>query len=225
MNKKKGLFLVELLSILAIINIVIWWIPFNRLASFWVGYCVLMLAIVEMAAGKYLSFAGDSIKSRFLNFPLFYVMYIGGFLLAALGIVFIIFNAIPLKTSILISVIVIIINLLMLIRTDIARNEASGVEKRIKMKAFYIGSLEQTVRQLIIPDMDLPLKKELERLAEDIQFSDPMSSSALASIESEIRDECEQLPKSFSDPTAAVEACKKIRKLVQARNEKCALLK
>lgn len=225
MNRKKGLMLAELLSILAITNIAIWWIPFNRSGAFWVGYVVLMKAIIEMAAARYFTYVGDSVKSRFLNYPLFYVMYAGGVALAILGIIFIVFNKITPKTAMLISGIVVVLNLLLLIRTDMAREEAAGVEKRVKMKSFYIGSLEQTVRGMITSGMDAPLKKELEKLADDIHYSDPMSAPALASIEREICDECEQLSEIMSDPASAMETCKKIRKLVQTRNEKCALLK
>lgn len=225
MDKKKGLMLAELLSILAITNIIIWWIPFNRQGAFWIGYVLLTLAIIEFAAGRYFSYVGSDIKSRFSNFPLYYVMYAGGLVLTIFGVFCIIFNTILLKPVLLISAIVLVLNLLMLIKTDIAREEASSVEKKVKMKIFYIGSLEQTVRSMIDSRMDAPLRKELERLADDIHFSDPMSTPVLVSIENDIRDECEKLSSLLSDSSAAVDACKKIRKLVQTRNEKCALLK
>ena len=225
MDKKKGLILAELLSILAIANVIIWLIPFKHYASFWIGYFLITIGIVEIGAGKYYSYVGSNIKSRFFNFPLFYIMYVGGTVLSFVGIFFIIFSFIPAKIALSISLIIIIINFVMLVRMDIAREEVSSVDKKVKLKTFYIGNLEQNVKNMIEPGMDVLLKKELEKLAEDIHYSDPMSVPELSSLEINITDECERLSQILSDSSAALESCKKIRRLIQMRNEKCAFLK
>ena len=71
------------------------------------------------------------------------------------------------------------------------------------------------------------MKRELEKLQEKIRYSDPMSSSRLATLEESIQTLCEYLGELITrqDYGAALATLQQIERLLEERNEKCKLLK
>ena len=65
------------------------------------------------------------------------------------------------------------------------------------------------------------LKKALESLAENIRFSEPVSSPAIAEQERTLEQSFEKLSQCISDTVSATEQCKIVMKNLEERNEFC----
>jgi len=222
---KKILYAAGLVVMLAILNVIIWAIPLEHNVTFFMGYILLHVALIDIAAGIGLILLWNDVKKRFFFMPLSSALDCAAGVLAVAGIVFVACTGIKSSWAAVISVLLILISLMMLIRTAMAMIEAGSVETRVKKKVFYLRNCEVIVRNSIRPEMEYSLKEELESVADAIHYSDPMSHPELASIESEICIRCGELdnPKLNEEEIRAV--CSEIKRLLMKRNNQCALLK
>lgn len=92
---------------------------------------------------------------------------------------------------------------------------------RAEKKVFYMKSLQVEVELLTESENDSEIQAELLKLAEKIRFSDPMSSDALAEIESEIANKIKEI-KTSEDKIAIIAVTSA---LVEERNKKAKILK
>ena len=75
---------------------------------------------------------------------------------------------------------------------------------------------------LISACKDTNLKKAVERLAEKVKYSDPVSSEATAEIEKQIQDEVSILASLIrTDYSAAMEKVDEVAAMVDERNKVC----
>lgn len=109
-------------------------------------------------------------------------------------------------------------------QTDIiyAQTEAQKtVEEKIEQKVFFIKALQVDVELIAETETDPEVKEELINLAEKIRFSDPVSSDALAEIETAIVENTREL-KTAENKLAVIAA---ISTLISERNKKVKILK
>ena len=108
-----------------------------------------------------------------------------------------------------------------MISAEAGRGEIERVETKVKQKVFYIKSLQVDVELLAKNESDSEVKAELEKLAEKIRFSDPMSLPELGAIEKDIADKTNGLKTAVDKLTVITE----IDALLAERNAKIKILK
>ena len=75
MKEKKGLmYFITAIIIFLAINITAFVIPFNRTATYWIGYGFTMVAILVSFPVSFYAFRGD-LKSKFYGFTLVYLAW------------------------------------------------------------------------------------------------------------------------------------------------------
>ena len=131
---------------------------------------------------------------------------------------------IPLAIELAITVVYIILLLVSLLGVSYIESN----QKLVKKKVFYIRDLKTDIESTLSYVSDPALKKQLEKLAEAIRFSDPMSHASLAEIESELSSVVRSIALDARTEAGADEIAAKVKKansLLEYRNEKCKILK
>lgn len=220
--KKKGLAYAVLVIAFALFNVIAFFIPTEKTATFWIAYAFSAIAFLLQIVIWKLAFKGtDTIKSKFLGIPLLSV----GFRYLAIQViafaVFMIFPSLPTWIPIVVCSVILGGSAICLIGTETGREEIKSVAEKVKSKVFYIKSLQVDVEMLAETESDPTTKTELTKLAEKIRFSDPMSSDALTEIETEIASKIKEI-KTSNDKLAIIAVTSA---LVEERNKKTKILK
>ena len=201
-NNKLGYAILGVVFVL--FNVIAFAIPAIKTGTFWVTYVFSVIAFVsqigvwKIALGK-----EDTLKSKFLGFP---VVHIGIVYLIVQIAVFAVFMAVPtlpVWSAIVVCALVLGISAICMISAGAGRGEIERVETKVKQKVFYIKSLQVDVELLVKIESDGVVKTELLKLAEKIRFSDPMSCPELEMLEKEIADKTNLL-KSAADKLTVI---------------------
>lgn len=220
--KKKGLAYAVLVIAFALFNVIAFFIPTEKTATFWIAYAFSAIAFLLQIVIWKLAFKGtDTIKSKFLGIPLLSV----GFRYLAIQViafaVFMIFPTLPTWIPIVVCSVILGGSAICLIGTETGREEINRVEEKVEKKVFYIKSLQVDVELLAESENDPEIKAELLKLADKIRFSDPMSSDALTEVEETIANKIVEL-KTAENKLAIISATSA---LVAERNKKAKILK
>lgn len=220
--KKKGLAYAVLVIAFALFNVIAFFIPTEKTATFWIAYAFSAIAFLLQIVIWKLAFKGtDTIKSKFLGIPLLSV----GFRYLAIQViafaVFMIFPTLPTWIPIVVCSVILGGSAICLIGTETGREEINRVEEKVEKKVFYIKSLQVDVELLAESENDPEIKAELLKLADKIRFSDPMSSDALTEVEETIANKIVEL-KTAENKLAVIAA---MSTLIAERNQKVKILK
>ena len=213
---------------IAVYNVVVFVIPFNRGGGFWTGYGFSMLAMLLTAVVSSYASGKEGIKSKVYGMPLIYVAWRYLIIQLVVGLLEIILQQyVPFKYSIALNTVLLGACLIGLITIETAKEEIERIDAKVKEKVFYIKSLQADIEGLIDRASDDSVKKILKDLAETIRYSDPMSSPQLATIENKIEAKAAALADIVgkADADGAKTACNELQMLFAERNRKCKILK
>lgn len=136
-------------------------------------------------------------------------------------LVFMIFPIIPEWLTVIVCAIVLAGSVLCMIAGEAGAKEIGRVDEKVKIKRYFIESLQVDIEMLAESESDSEIKTALKKLAEKVRFSDPMSHEMLGELESRISAKVEEL-KIATDKKALIAA---IDLLLLERNKKCKILK
>ena len=222
MKNKNFSFYSALCVIFALFNVIVFAIPTEKSSTFWAAYSFAVLAFAlqiplwSISVGK-----GKDLKSKFLGVP---VIYVGFSYLVAQLIAFVVFMALPtlpLWSAIVVCAVVLAFSLLFVIGGQAAVKEINRIDEKIKVKRAFIQFLQIDIETIAEAEADAEVKAELNKLAEAVRFSDPMSHEMLGELESRISAKVEEL-KTADNKSALI---KEIVQLLLERNKKCKILK
>ena len=214
-NKNLGYAVLGILFVL--ISVIIFVIPTEKTAAFWIAYgfaaiaFVAQISIWKKALGK-----EDTLKSKFLGLP---VVRIGIVYLIIQVVALAVFTAVPTLpawSAIVACAVILGVSAVCMIVGEVGRNEIERVEAKVQKKVSFIKELQAEVELLAEVETDTTTKAALHQLAEKIRFSDPMSNETLAEIESAITEKVAEL-KSTSDKIAVIQ---ELNSLLAERNKK-----
>jgi len=228
LTKNKGMFFASIFIILAVFNVVVFVIPFNKGGGFWSGYGFSMLAILLSAAVSFYAFDREGLKSKFYGVPLISVAWYYLVIQVIVGLIEmgLDFIPIPFQYGIALNTVLLGACLIGLITVEASKEEIERIDAQVKEKVFYIKSLQADVEGLASRVSD-DMKKLLKDLAETIRYSDPMSSPQLATIENKIEAKAAVLTEAVGNANGdAIKAlCNELQQLFAERNRKCKVLK
>lgn len=217
--------------IFVLFNVIYLGIPFPKTNVSWISYVFTLLAIViSFLITAYAFKRGDTIKSKLYGFPIVRVgyLYAGAqllfcFLISLIAVVTDVASWIPIITSVVLLGVAII----GVIVTDNAKDIVEHIEDQITVNTKVMTYFRLDMDSIVYSCQDSELKKKLERLAEDIRYSDPVSNDELKEIENQISEELKVLKNliQVSDVEKATEKIKQIMDLLRERNYKCKAFK
>lgn len=215
--------IIALTVVLALYILIAFLIPFIHTATFWVSFMFTLIAFCVVAASIYIAFVKNpDAKSRFYGFPIAklgviygVVQLIAGFIFMALGV------WIPVWVAVLVYAIALGSVAIGLISADAVREEIQRQDVKLKKDVSFMRNLQSKVCQMAT-QCDAP---ELKRFAEDIRYSDPVSSDALGDIEQELAAAVEELQAAVvdGDSESVAQLCRKASAVLSERNRLCKL--
>lgn len=220
MKKRSGYLILAI--VLIVFAVIAFAAPFEKTPVFWVSFVFGLLAICFQIPLWNKALGGETLKSKFLGFP---VLHIGVAYLIIQLIVSIIMMAvpgIPLWIAIIIDVVILAISCTLVPSGGVARTVIEETEEKIQAKTSFIKSLKADVDILLSKETDAEVKDALRKLSDEIRFSDPMSNSALENIEAEISDRLISLSEAGENKKNVIS---EISGLIKQRNIKCKALK
>ena len=179
-NSTKGYAILSILFIL--VSVIAFAVPVTKTAAFWISYVFTVIAlaaqVVIWKAGMRYGHA-ESLKSKFLGFP---VVHIGRVYFVIQLIAFAVFLSIPtlpIWSAVVACAVIAGVSAVCMIASDAGRGEIEQVSAKVQKKVFYIRQLQVDVEILADAEKDAATKSALTQLAEKIRYSDPMSDEQL----------------------------------------------
>ncbi len=181
-----GLGILGLLIVL--INVVLFFGPFEKGATFWVADVFLVISVMSFALVYYLAYGKTSrVSSKLTGFPIFRVGYQYLFLQMIASLLLIIAHrVVPLRYCLMINLILLIVTAIRVIVLIIARNQIDEVDNITYESTIFIKEFREKIF-LLCEHQDLGRNKQLlNEICEELRFSDPVSSPTLQDVENEM---------------------------------------
>ena len=204
-------------------------IPFAKTATYWVSFVFTLIAFCVVAASIYIAFVKNpDAKSRFYGFPIarIGVIYgvaqlVAGLLLMALG------KWVPVWLAVLVYAIMLGAAVIGLISADAVAEQIHAQDAKLKKDVAAMRTIQSKLSVLPGQCEDPVTAKCLTQLAEEIRFSDPVSSEATQETEADLNALTDELQKAVleHDTAAAQSLCKRCQAVLMERNRLCKLEK
>lgn len=220
MKKRSGYLILTI--VLVVFAVVAFVAPFEKTPVFWVSFVFGLLAICFQIPLWNKVLSGETLKSKFLGYP---VLHVGiSYLLIQLiaSIIMMAVPGIPLWIVIIVDVIILAFACGFVTSGGVARTAIEKTEEKIQVKTSYIKKIKADVDTLLSKETDTEVKKALRKLSDEIRFSDPMSNSDLEDIEAEISQKLISVSTAGDDK---INVISEISRLINQRNTKCKALK
>ena len=228
-NTKKGA--VALLIVLVIFVLIAFLVPFPRSGVFWTGFIFGLIAILAQIPIWLIAFKGaESARSKFYGMPIARIgtIYLVVQLILSLAAMFLAWvPVIPAWPFIAVFLIIIGVVALGTIAADVTREEIERQDVQIKRDVSKMRELQSLGNSLANNCKDESLSPALKNLAEELRYSDPVSSDATAEIEAELKRLLTELQAALldEDTAAAKSLCQQAQTTLAERNRICKLNK
>ena len=222
--------IISLLLIALALNVLIFMLAPDgvlELGSFWVVW-TFTFPINFLMAMFAVWFATKKSTEAIVRIPtIMYVTYVFAAIYFAVGTKLMIVHWDSVKIPLAIEIVITIAYIIAFTFMALSVGYMEATQGRMKKKLMYIGLLETDVKSTLAFVSDADTKARLQKLAEKIRFSDPMSHDSLASCEQEIETLVRYVVATLrADGTADVsKKITEIEALIDYRNERCKILK
>ena len=222
MKKNRGMAYAVLGIVFVLFNALAFVVPTEKTPTFWTAYIFSIIAFAAQIGIGHFAFKGTkTLKSKFLGIP---IIHVGIVYLVVQLIFFAVFMAIPTISSwiaVIVCALILGIAAMCLISSEAVRDEISRIEEKVNQKVFYIRELQADVEMLAEQETDDEVRASLIKLADKLQFSDPVSSDTLLEFEAKISSKISALKTNDKKSELITE----LELLLNERNKKVKLLK
>lgn len=229
MNKNAIRWWVVLGVVLVVYNVLAFALPFPKTAVFAVSYLFTMIAILaQIYVIRTAFYRGEGVKSKFYGFPIaklgviyLAVQLIAGLVFMALGLI------VPVWLPLALYVVLLGIAAAGFVAADAARDEVVQQEVKLEKDVSRMREFQAKGRALVALNQVPEAARPLEKLAENLRFSDPVSSEALTEIEDQLAECLAQLQEAVSAQKTEqiLSVCQEAEHILAERNQLCKLSK
>lgn len=164
-NSSKGYAILGILFVL--VSVIAFAVPSAKNAAFWISYVFTVISFAaQLVVWKLTLGCTESLKSKFLGFP---VIYIGIVYLVVQIIAFAVFlfiPTLPIWSAVIACAAVAGVSAVCMIASDVGRSEIERVSAKAQEKTFFIKQLQIEVELLADAETDIAARSALTRLAE-----------------------------------------------------------
>lgn len=217
--------------VLVVYNVIAFAVPFPKNAVFFVSWAFTLIAIAaQIYVVPSAFYRGEGAKSKFYGFP---IAKIGAVYLAVQMALSLVFMALGLAVSLPVWVPLVLYVVLLgaaavgLISTEATRDEIARQDTKLKKDVSCMRTLQSKAIAMVPLAKDASVRVALEKFAENIRFSDPVSSVELEAAESDLSACIDDLQQAVldNDQEAALTLEKRAEMLLAERNRLCKLEK
>ena len=229
MNKSKIRAIVALVVLLALYNLVVFLVPFAKTATFWWSYGFTWVCFGVVAAAIYIAFIKNpDARSRFYGFPIAKIGVAYGVFQLIAGLVFMAVGQwVPAWVAVLVYAIALGAAALGLISAEAVVDEIRQQDTQLKKDVSAMRAIQSKMGRLASQCQDPEAAVAVEALAEEIRYSDPVSSESLIYAEADLGAAVDELVAAVvdGDSEAIKQLCRKATVLLNERNRLCKLNK
>ena len=215
--------------VLVVYNVLAFALPFPKTAVFAVSYLFTTIAILaQIYVIRTAFYRGEGVKSKFYGFPIaklgviyLAVQLIAGLVFMALGLI------VPVWLPLALYVVLLGVAAAGFVAADAARDEVVRQEVKLEKDVSRMREFQAKGRALVALNKVSEAARPLEKLAEDLRFSDPVSSEALTEIEDQLAECLAQLQEAVSAQKTEqiLSVCREAERILAERNQLCKLSK
>ena len=215
MKQKYSVLAVEIIA-LVLFSIIVFVAPIPKTAVFWISYLFSIVALVAQLGFVYVAFSGGtSARSKVYGYPIFRIGIIYLVVQLVLALVFMLVGKwVPLWIPFLAYLIVLCLAAVGLIATDNVRDVVVSVEEKQAGNTYSMRMLRRTAETM---KNSFP---EMEEVAEQLRYSDPVSTQASAPYEQQLQNMIESIP-TIADEAGRVRLKNQIMEVLSQRNAVC----
>jgi len=231
MKKNSARWWVVWAIVLVVYNVIAFAIPFPKNPVFFVSWVFTLIAIAAQIYVIRTSFYHEEgARSKFYGFPIakigtlyLAVQMVLGLAFMALGLVV----SVPVWISLVLYVVLLGAAAVGLISTEATRDEIMWQDEKLKKNVSCMRTLQSKAMAMVPLAKDASVRTALEKFAEDIRFSDPVSNTALDAIETDLSACIDDLQQAVldNDREAVLLLEKRAEMLLAERNRLCKLEK
>ena len=204
-------------------------IPFVHTSAFWVSFVFTLIAFGVVAVSLYIAFVKNpDAKSKFYGFPIAKVGVVYWFAQLVLGLlVMALASWIPMWLAVLVYSAALGAAVIGLISAEAVAEQIHVQDARLRKGVSLMRSLQSKLNQMAAQCDNPDAAAEVKRFAEEMRYSDPVSSEALAEIEADLSAAVDELQAAIvdGDSNAAKQLCRKASAVLAERNRLCKLNK
>lgn len=194
--------------------------------SFWPGYVAILLAFIGNLYCTYKAFSEENKDRVFLSMPLYSFSRVCLIVTAVIGIVTMLIIDLPSWIGAIICLAVLAFYAVKLIKADAAKEAVADIDAKVKAKTLFVKPLTVEAESLLSRATTPEAKGACKKVFETMRYSDPMSSDALADLESLITLKFNAFSNAVTDGAENISAlADELVALIDDRNKKCKLLK
>ena len=224
-NTVRGMIL--LIVVAAVFSLIAFVLPVEKTSVFWIAYgCGLFAVLFQLYIFK-ISFEGDA-KSRFYGFP---IARVGVYYLAAQLIFSIaeiaLASILPLWVVVIVNALLLALAVISCVTTDAMRDEIIRQDVQLKKDVSRMRELQSLAASMLAQCTDDDMKQTVKKIADELRFSDPVSSDATAELEEDMRSQMMDIQQAITegDTGSAKTLCGKLVTSLAERNRICSLNK
>lgn len=163
-------------------------IPFPKTIIFWIAFSFSLFAILsQLYTMRVLKNGKERIKDKFYEFPMLRVSVLYLIIQIGVSILLMLFSEeIPVFAAVLAEVILVALAVVGCFAVEAAGREVIRQETEIKRELSKMKELQEQIRRLIAQCDEEKKKEMLQRLAEEVRYSNPVSNDISEEIEEEI---------------------------------------
>ena len=219
-NSAKGYILLGILFVL--VSVIAFTVPAAKTTAFWISYAFTVIAFAaQIVIWKAALGRAESLKSKFLGFPVLHIGIVYLVVQVVALIVFLSIPTLPIWSAIVAGAVIAGSSAICMIAADVGRSEIEQVSAKARERTFYIKQLQTDIESLANTETNAETKTALKQLAEKIRFSDPMRDAQIADIENRITAKISET-KSATDKSRIIA---ELNLLLDERNRKTKILK
>ena len=224
-NAVRGIVLMAVIA--AVFSLIAFVLPVEKTAVFWIAYgCGLFAILFQLYIFK-TSFDGD-VKSRFYGFPLARVgvYYLVAQLILSIAEIALAF-IIPLWVVVIVNALLLALAVIGCVTTDAMRDEIIRQDVQLKKDVSRMRELQSLAASMLAQCTDEDMKQTVKKIADELRFSDPVSSNATVELEEELKNQMADIQQAVADGDAssAKMLCEKLLSSLAERNRICSISK
>ena len=223
LSKGQGMSLFAAFILFGIFNVVVFLAPLAHTVVFWLGYFFALFALATITLTLILYFGKPVQEEKFLSLPAVKVAWTYFVLQTALSVWEMVAFPLPYLPVLIINLVLGAVFAIIILALYAASGKIDKSEQFTAEKVIFIKQLKLKLDSIETDDINL--EKKIKELAEDVRFSDQMSHSKLAEIESELDSAIDELADTASNTEEALVLCAKAAKLLKKRNDQCKMYK
>ncbi len=221
MTRNRARFYIVLLILLILVSVIAFVIPVEKSLAFWLSYAFAVIAIAIQAYSYPKAFGGHGARSKLYGFPIARITTVYLIIQLALSLVVILLTGIkqiviPPWIALIVYAVLLGLTLIGLITAEGVREEVERQETAKPVKTETMRQLQSKAASIAAACQDPKLKKEVEDLAEEFRYSDPVSSEATEKLEMKLDILLDEFKR--SGDTVLI---KEIRTALAERNQIC----